>query len=71
MISLNGSHWFKAGSYRYCAPKISKMLYTVFKETDTLEERQKILSEPGPLTDNEKIFMDRAGNWTTVQEKNK
>ena len=57
MISMNGSQWLKAGSYRYCAPKISKMLYSVFKETDSLEERQKQLAEAAPLTDNEKIFM--------------
>ena len=57
MISMNGSQWFKAGSYRYFSPKITKMLYIVFKETDNLEERQKQIEEPGPLSDNEKIFL--------------
>ena len=57
MISMNGSQWFKAGSYRYFSPKITKMLYIVFKETDNLEERQKQIEEPGPLSDNEKIYL--------------
>ena len=57
MISMNGTQWLKAGAYRYYTPKINKMLYTVFKETDNLEARQKIIEEPAPLTDNEKIFL--------------
>ena len=57
MISMNGTQWLKAGTYHYFSPKISKMLYIVFKETDNLEARQKFIEEPGPLTDNEKILL--------------
>ena len=41
MISMNGTQWLKAGSYRYYKPKVNKLLYVIFKETDTLEMRQK------------------------------
>lgn len=27
MISMNGTQWLKAGTYRYFSPKINKMLY--------------------------------------------
>ena len=57
MISMNGTQWLKAGSYRYYQPKINKMLYVVFKETDTLEMRQKQIEEQGPLSDYEKMYL--------------
>ena len=57
MISMNGTQWLKAGSYRYYQPKINKMLYVVFKETDTLEMRQKQTEEQGPLSDYEKMYL--------------
>ena len=57
MISIYGTKWFKAGSYRYYSPKITKMLYVIFKETDNLEARQKQIEEPGPLSDNEKMYL--------------
>ena len=57
MISMNGTQWLKAGTYRYFSPKVTKMLYVVFKETDNLEARQKQIEEQGPLSDNEKIFL--------------
>ena len=57
MISMNGTQWLKAGTYRYFSPKITKMLYVIFKETDNLETRQKAVEEPGPLSDNEKIYL--------------
>ena len=60
MISMNGTQWLKAGSYRYYQPKISKLLYIIFKETDTLEIRQKQIEEPGPLNENEKILLGMA-----------
>ena len=60
MISMNGTQWLNAGSYRYYQPKISKLLYIIFKETDTLEMRQKQIEEVGPLNDNEKILLGMA-----------
>ena len=60
MISMNGTQWLKAGSYRYYQPKITKLLYIIFKETDTLEMRQKSIEEVGPLSDNEKIYLGMA-----------
>ena len=57
MISMNGTQWLKAGTYRYYTPKINKMLYVIFKETDNLEARQKQIEEPGPLSDNEKMYL--------------
>ena len=57
MISMNGTQWLKAGTYRYYSPKITKMLYVIFKETDNLEARQKQIEEPGPLSDNEKMYL--------------
>jgi len=57
MISMNGTQWLKAGTYRYYSPKVNKMLYVIFKETDNLETRQKQIEEPGPLSDNEKMFL--------------
>ena len=60
MISMNGTQWLKAGSYRYYQPKISKLLYIIFKETDTLEMRQKQIEELGPLNENEKILLGMA-----------
>ena len=60
MISMNGTQWLKAGSYRYYQPRITKLLYIVFKETDTLEMRQKSIEEVGPLSDYEKIYLGMA-----------
>jgi hypothetical protein len=57
MISMNGTQWLKAGSYRYYKPKVNKLLYIVFKETDTLEMRQKAIEEVGPLSDYEKMYL--------------
>ena len=57
MISMNGTQWLKAGSYRYYKPKVNKLLYVIFKETDTLEMRQKAIEEVGPLSDYEKIYL--------------
>ena len=57
MISMNGTQWLKAGTYRYFSPKINKMLYVIFKDTDNLETREKQMEEPGPLSDNEKMFL--------------
>jgi hypothetical protein len=60
MISMNGIQWLKAGSYRYYQPKITKLLYIIFKETDTLEMRQKSIEEAGPLSDYEKMYLGMA-----------
>ena len=57
MISMNGTQWLKAGSYRYYQPRVNKMLYIMFKETDTLEMRQKSIEEVGPLSDYEKMYL--------------
>ena len=57
MISMNGTQWLKAGSYRYYSPKINKMLYVIFKEADNLEAREKMVEEPGPLSDYEKMYL--------------
>ena len=57
MISMNGTQWLNAGSYRYYQPKVTKLLYIIFKETDTLEMRQKLIEEQGPLSDYEKIYL--------------
>ena len=57
MISMNGTQWLKAGTYHYFSPKINKMLYVIFKDTDNLEAREKQMEEPGPLSDNEKMFL--------------
>lgn len=65
MISMNGTQWLKAGSYRYYQPKITKLLYIIFKETDTLEMRQKSIEEVGPLSDNEKYIWE----WQTLPPK--
>ena len=57
MISMNGTQWLKAGSYRYYQPKINKMLYVIYKETDNLEAREKMVEEQGPLSDYEKMYL--------------
>ena len=57
MISMNGIQWLKAGSYRYFSPKIDKMLYIQFKDTDTLEMREKQVEEPVALTEYEKMYL--------------
>ena len=57
MISMNGTQWLKAGSYRYYKPKVTKLLYIKFNETDTLEMRQKSIEEAGPLSEYEKMYL--------------
>ena len=38
-------------------PKVTKLLYIKFNETDTLEMRQKSIEEAGPLSEYEKMYL--------------
>ena len=56
-ITMNGTQWIKAGSFHYCDPKITRIAYIFFKDTQNQDDRLSELAQPQPLTEEEKITL--------------
>ena len=68
LITLNGEQWINAGSFHYCDPKITRISYITFKETQTQEDRIKELAIPEPLTEEEQITLGLAPMYTDKKQ---
>lgn len=56
-ITMNNTEWIYSGAYRYCDPKITRVIYHIFNENVNKEDRLIYLSTPENLTNDEKTIL--------------
>jgi hypothetical protein len=57
-ITMNNLDWIPAGLYRYCDPKITRVVYHNFPESESENDRLVFLSTKEYLTEFEKIVLE-------------
>lgn len=63
-ITMNNTQWIKVGSFHYCDPKVSRISYIFFNNTQSKDDRLSELAQEEPLNEDELLTLGLAEPFT-------